>query len=206
MVRFAGFSAVVLLLAGCLVLARHGWRVQERQSAPAITSVVSTVAGPAPLASEVQRLRAQVAVLQAEVHASRTAPAAPDRAPAVREEPERQQPPLEPAQVQERYQSLFEAEVVDTNWARDEERSVVGFFGSEANRGAHLDKVECRESMCRILVRFDDPGARSGFIAQMGSPPFDHGGFYRTDEATGDVTLFTAREGRALPDVQPDVT
>jgi hypothetical protein len=88
--------------------------------------------------------------------------------------------------------------------ARGEENAVVAFFATDSAKGAHLEKAECRESMSRIRVRFDDSSAHAHFLTNMGSPPFDHGGFYRTDEATGAFTLYTAREGRTLPSVQPE--
>lgn len=165
-------------------------------------------------ASELQLLRAEVATLGEQLRArspaaaASTKPEAPpadgdadaDRDPA----PAAPQAVSDPATLQASYDAAFERELPDAGWARNEERSIVAFFGTDAAPGALLERVECHESMCRMRIQFQDPTAHQRFMVNLGSPPFDHGGFHRTDETTGALTLYTAREGRSLPTVEAD--
>lgn len=146
------------------------------------------------LKAEVQSLKAR----QDEKPAVRPASSAADDPGATPPE----QPPLEYAAVAASYEAIFDAERTDTAWSIGEQRAISDLF-ARGVEGARLQKAECREDMCRVSIQFSTPAARQQFInAGIGQPPFDHGGFFHTDEATGDFTLFSAREGRTLPAVQ----
>ena len=112
----------------------------------------------------------------------------------------------DPATLQASYDAAFARELPDAGWAHNEERAIVGFFDTDAAQGARLERVECHESMCRMRIQFQDPAAHQRFMTNLGSPPFDHGGFHRTDETTGALILYTAREGRSLPTIEADDT
>lgn len=163
-------------------------------------------------ASELQLLRAEVATLGEQLRARSPAAAAstkPEAAPADGDverapAPAAPQAVSDPATLQASYDAAFERELPDAAWARNEERTIVAFFGTDAAPGALLERVECHESMCRMRIQFQNPAAHQRFMINLGSPPFDHGGFHRTDETSGALTLYTAREGRSLPTVEAD--
>jgi hypothetical protein len=163
-------------------------------------------------ASELQLLRAEVATLGDQLRARSPAAAASTKpeAPPADGELERDPAPAapqavsDPATLQASYDAAFERELPDAAWARNEERTIVGFFDTDAAQGARLERVECHESMCRMRIQFQDPAAHQRFMVNLGSPPFNHGGFHRTDETSGALTLYTAREGRSLPTFEAD--
>lgn len=161
-------------------------------------------------ASELQLLRAEVATLGDQLRARSPAASTKPEAPPADGELERDPAPaapqavIEPAALQASYDAAFDRELPDAGWARNEERAIVGFFGTDAAQGARLERVECHESMCRMRIQFQDPAAQQRFMVNLGSPPFDHGGFHRTDETSGALTLYTAREGRSMPTFEAD--
>lgn len=165
-------------------------------------------------ASELQLLRAEVATLGDQLRARSPAAAASTQAEAPPADGELERDPApaapqarsEPAALQASYDAAFDRELPDAGWARNEERAIVAFFGTDAAQGARLERAECHESMCRMRIQFQDPAAHQRFMVNLGSPPFDHGGFHRTDETSGALTLYTAREGRSLPNIETDDT
>ena len=197
----------VLPISGIFAFAcsgSHGEKASTR-GGPVATSELA-LSAPRP-AEDLQLLRARVAGLEAELRMP--APAAPlvaGTARAIEPSKELARRVVEPAMLQAHYDAVFSAENPDKRWAPVEENAVAALFSTDSAQGARLEKAECRESMCRIRVHFDDPGARTHFMANIGVAPFNHGGFYRTDEATGAFTLYTAREGRSLPSVDPGPT
>jgi hypothetical protein len=184
---------------------------QPEKSSPGASSVAepaTPLQASLPVA-ELQLLRARVAGLEAELHPLQPAalPAAAMPLATGESSPHAESSrAAEPAALQARYDAAFAAESVDPPWARAEESAVQTFFDAESAKGAHLEKAECRESMCRMRLRFDDSSTRSHFLTNLGSPPFDHGGFYRIDEDTGAFMLYTSRKGRTLPSAAPEPT
>jgi hypothetical protein len=142
-------------------------------------------------------LQAQVEGLQQQV-AARTAATPPATHPAAAL-PERGDDPAKLVQV--RYDAVFEAQPADPAWAPAERRVIADFFSSTTIAGMRLEALECRDSLCRVRLHFDDDLRRREFTARLGEPPFHHGAFYRAEPETGQFALFTAREGRALPRV-----
>ena len=112
-------------------------------------------------------------------------------------------PELDGPAVATQLEELIAEQPIDRGWAGGEERTLSEFFRSLApGDGAHLEDLECRNSMCRVQIHFDDEHARQRFTDdRIGQPPFDHGGFYHSDAETGAFALYTAREGHTLPDV-----
>jgi len=153
---------------------------------------------------QVQSLKAQVEGLEARHEASVTLQAATP-APTTEQAPSAvpaAPPPLESAAVAASYETIFDQERADSAWSANEQRAISDLF-ARGVEGARLQKAECRENMCRVSVQFTTAAARQKFISgAIGQPPFDHGGFFHTDEATGAFTMFSAREGRTLPAVQ----
>jgi hypothetical protein len=203
-------SGIVTLSAGFFVatvgvcwLIAGGQRAQQaipQSRAGVDPEALSAVLG------QVESLRAQVENLKAQ-HASLILPtasstASPTAEPAlIASAGAAAPPPLEYAAVAASYETLFDAERTDSAWSVHEQRAIFDLF-ARGVEGATLQKAECHEDMCRVNILFSNTAARQKFISGgIGQPPFDHGGFFHTDETTGAFTLFSAREGRALPAV-----
>lgn len=191
----------VPMLLGCFAWACFGSH-REKASGTAVSDINAREANLS-AASEIadsQLLRARV---EAQLRALPTAEAVPVarvvEAPTRVLDPDLARRLPSAAVLQSHYDAALAAERADARWAPAEESVVLAFFASDAAKGARLEKAECRESMCRIRVRFDDHEARARFLTKIGTPPFQHGGFYRTDDASGIFTLYSAREGRTLP-------
>jgi hypothetical protein len=202
-------AAVLVVGFGVAIWPQGGRRVTD----PKVGSSAQSHEVPSPReAIEVELLRAEVATLGDQLRArspaaaASTAPEAPPADAALERDPAPTLPQAvsEPAALQASYDAAFDRELADAGWARNEERAIVGFFDTDAAQGARLERVECRESMCRMRIQFQDPAAHQRFLVNLGSPPFDHGGFHRTDETSGALTLYTAREGRSMPTFEAD--
>ncbi|HYP76716.1 MAG TPA: hypothetical protein VER12_12200 [Polyangiaceae bacterium] len=197
---------------GFLALACFGSR-SEKKLSPEASEVAAvkanSIKAPSPAEQDLQLLRARVAGLEAELRTPRASPvtgAVVDAAARTIDNPTLSRRLPGPATLQAHYDVMFANEKADLRWAPEQENAVLAFFASVPTKGVRLEKAECRESLCRIRVHFDDRGARTQFLTNIGSPPFDHGGFYRSDEATGALTLYTARAGRTLPSVDSGPT
>lgn len=208
-------SGIVALSAGLVIAAVGGcWLIaggqrgkqenlQSRPSAPGVDpNALSAVLG------QIESLKAQVENLKAEHAASLALPAAsaaepPTAEPASTESAEPPpQPPLEYAAVAASYEAIFDGERTDSAGAVADQRAISDLF-ARGVEGATLQKAECRVNMCRVNIQFSNAAARQKFISGgIGQPPFDHGGFFHTDETTEAFTLFSAREGSTLPEVQ----
>jgi len=112
-------------------------------------------------------------------------------------------------------ETAFDEQRVDSSWAFDKERQIEEFISNLASEEteddntpqtrALLSKItltdsECRDTMCRIEVSFEnDPQARDQFLLMLGRPPFD-GPSFSTQSENGQTTLaYIARENFSLP-------
>lgn len=200
-------AGVVLSLGlGCGVVA---WFVATRKQAPAAPVAVHESADPAPapaantnaaigsVAFRVTQLQAQVAGLQEQL--AQQGPRRPSASAAPRPA-QPGEPVIDHARrVQVHYDGVFDAQPTDAAWAGTERQTIADFFSANSLAGLRLEGLDCRESMCRVRLHYDGDPARLAFMAKLGSPPFDHGAFYRADPETGQLTVFTARQGRELP-------
>jgi len=108
-------------------------------------------------------------------------------------------PPLSPAAVHQSLDARLLEERADPTWAPREEQSFKAFFADAARAHGQLTGVACRETLCQLRVRFKSAAERGRFEQeQLGTPPFDQGGFLHTDETTGELLLYTARAGQQL--------
>jgi hypothetical protein len=190
------------------VLAAVGFLVIDRPGpAPAAPEIAKKIEKPRPRSAEVDALRTEVRLVQAELaglgdrvneQAARRAVAAPE-APVTKEAAARPvSKGLDPELVQAHLDAEFESEVADASWSRGEERAITDFVTRQVAKGTRIDAVECRASMCRLKLTFENDTAREDFKTHIGEAPLDKGGFYRSDDATG-FTFFAARAGHPLP-------
>jgi HAMP domain-containing protein len=161
------------------------------------------------VASEVRALRAELAHVRAELQATSAGAAvqAAAKTELAADAPSGQrQQDLDVNALRAGFQAVFEGQATDWAWANQQQGEIASAFKKLPQPGARLDKVECRQSMCRVDARFDSARARQTFLNEsIGAPPFDHGGFYHTNYETEAVTLFLAREGHSLPSLEPDL-
>jgi hypothetical protein len=151
---------------------------------------------------EFKRLRREVSNLRQRLIDAETARATGESSDAVSDSessPNVEPPPapLDGASMHQGYDTVFEGELTDVAWARNEERAITTFVSS--NGASKLESVECRTHMCRIVVSFSDARSREMFRARIGEPPLDHGGFYHIDSDGNRLTYFEARAGEVLP-------
>ena len=205
--RVAG--VLVLGLLGCAVLAWftvfHAGRraapeaLREASDSPLALAERTTIGAVALRASPPP---APLAGLQEQPGAPAVAPPAsrPGQGAAEPEGPAPDQGRL----VQVRYDGIFDVQALDFTWAQSERKVLADFFSASALPGVRVDELDCRESMCRARLHVEGDLARRGFVARLGSPPFDHGTFFHADAETGQLTVFSARQGRQLPGLDPD--
>lgn len=86
-----------------------------------------------------------------------------------------------------RFQEAFEREEVDFEWASAYESEVRGFLARFSTNS--VERLECRSTLCRAVIRHDDTEARHDFAEALGSGPLTGGSFFLpvTDGALGSV-------------------
>jgi ActR/RegA family two-component response regulator len=100
----------------------------------------------------------------------------------------------------------FDDQATDPEWAQRAEKAMFDSTASPAFRGAELEEAECRRTLCRAVVTFEDHHARERFpqvIDLEPWTPWTHGGFVR-DHEDGKIEVFVVREGHALPTPSPE--
>jgi hypothetical protein len=128
--------------------------------------------------------------------------------------PEKVHPAPEPSAMRDHYDISFLGDHADSNWTAREAREATSKLTSALPEGSSLRSFECRTSMCRIEVShkdfkhatefnetaFRDPSTRiwntAGFSAPLRDEP-------STDGSIVNV-VFVAREGKGLPEFEPD--
>jgi len=105
------------------------------------------------------------------------------------------------------YESSFEAERRDTDWAYDHEQEIGGFFAGEHLEGNHLDNVVCRDTLCRVEVAHASETSRERVATLWGQGPFAHGGYTRYYPDENRSVWFVGREGHPFqqpPSAKPN--
>jgi len=172
--------------------ARGGEKLPARLEEPDTKNAV--------LASQLALLEAQVAGLQAQARERALQARLADPADVGAKEAPPEPAPLDGAAVRFEYDQEFERQISDGSWATTESRALRAFI-DENTKGGTVESLECRSSMCRVRMSFEKPSDRRAFMASVGSPRFENASFMSTDEATGKLTLFTARHGENLPEL-----
>jgi hypothetical protein len=210
-------SATVALVAGVLIAGALavGFLIHARDERPSSAkqriAAVPTSTAASQADPRIELLQAQIAGLNDRLadserlaKAGRDAQRTPEPEPTANAE----QPPPETrwtdgAKVSRRFDQRFEAQAVDGAWAVSESRSLRTFIDSSAPR-ARVEALECRSSMCRARLGFVDRKDRQAFVTRVASPEFAPAAYMSTDAESNEVTLFTARAGRDLPDVSAE--
>jgi uncharacterized protein (DUF2236 family) len=201
------FVALSALMLAVSVAFWSGERSAIKSPALAVAQPVtprgdSTPRPPEPTRAELALLQAQVAGLRdqmLEAERTRQGVAALAEAPAPPPSPA----PLEGPEIRVRYDKIFDQEVADLNWSRAERQTLAGFFAGDPE-GLRVEALECKRSMCRARLGFENRTARDRFLAKVGTPPLDKGSFWNSNPEGTSVALFTAREGQPMPDVSQE--
>ena len=198
------WALLVLSTAACALALMAGMRAGSpsgsiARPSPSSVELVPRAPSSPELKTELAMLQAQIAGLRDQVLETEQARQRAERTATAEREPS--PPPLEGPEIRTRYEQVFDSQLADTNWARTEQQALSTFFRSDAAAGARVEALECRSTMCRARLRFEARAARDRFLTNIGAPPFDKGSFWSSDSGGQNLTLFTAREGQALPDV-----
>ena len=98
-------------------------------------------------------------------------------------------------------EARLRSEPSDVRWARHAEASVASGIAAGGFEGVTVHEVECRTSLCRLTIDFDDEQIRDGTFSDVLSHiPWDGIRFFRASD--GDprrIVVYAAREGRQLP-------
>lgn len=129
-----------------------------------------------------------------------------ERAPAPEEEPAAEPPKL--SDNLEDYRDylavVFDQDLRDRSWEMTAETKVRDGLAKLDMKGARVRSLECRASLCRLVMDADDPGpvdnAKSSILHSM----FWEGPKLVTSGAgqggANEVVAFFGREGREMPD------
>ncbi len=101
-------------------------------------------------------------------------------------------------EVIDMHEDTFAQQIEDSSWGRDEADVLLDHLVSEPIEGISVTAVECREIACRMEFELEQEDAADRFLARVGLPPFDKGGFHYTSEDGLGMIVFTGREGFPL--------
>jgi len=138
---------------------------------------------------QVNLLEDQVRNLSQRSNAAVAAPADSEVEPA---------PASSPSQLRTTLDERMEEEASDARWAPREQKAFESFFAELPASAGKLVRAECRETLCKLRIRFEGEARGRFETERLGTAPFDKGGFLQTDETTGELLLYTAREGHTL--------
>jgi hypothetical protein len=148
-------------------------------------------------------------VLVALAESSAGATSAQDDGP--REIPAARRAPVERTEEERRVyaSAIFDAEPVDTNWARATQRDLAGKLRELAGSSSRVQTVDCRNTLCRVELSHDNGEASGGFLRSfMRSHAWSGNGMavHGEPDPKGRVTLtlYLAREGAPLPEAEPE--
>ena len=94
---------------------------------------------------------------------------------------------------------IFVHENRDDPWASAREAQIRGARADERLSGVESIGVECRTSVCRIVLGLDPTRARRTLLALTVTPPLNTSGFHGIDpDDDRKIRLFISREGTVL--------
>ena len=93
----------------------------------------------------------------------------------------------------------------DTAWSSDVETSLANMYVDRKFPKSHVDRIECRKTLCRMQARHDDPAAYEDWLQRF--PAHEKGLLQRITlrkvQSDGSVhtTTVMAREGHSIPEI-----
>lgn len=206
--RLLKVTAAVGGLAAVALLVRAGQQQQQSQEeVQALRAELAEVRAGMPRRPTVQEpgtggvqaLRDAVASLQRTVAQQRkespeqveeTGGLGPDRAPAITYE-----------QSQAAVLTAYARETLDPDWSRASERKLDATVRPHLPGGSQLKSVECRSTMCQLVVAHRDPNAEGSFLMEAfrGWPGSIFVAGERQERGELLVTFIASREGTEPP-------
>lgn len=150
----------------------------------------------AALAHDVNDLRRQLEQLQA------TGAPAPDAAPTSEPDPYPELDGNEHAQaVAESVEQHLLEQAVDTEWAAGMQARFDELFANERLTGSHVGAVDCRSTLCRLEVSFDDLTGRDALVDAASSllEPNAQGFAHIEDDEDLEIQVYLSRQDTVLP-------
>ena len=90
---------------------------------------------------------------------------------------------------------LHDHETPDPNWSTEMETQVRQAFATDGVAGNTLEQVDCRATLCRLLVRHADPAAADRLSFISFDPIFAGGGMTARSEDSSVTEMFIFRSG-----------
>lgn len=219
-------AASGLTLAATTVVLVRNWRpdrsrdlnlekevAQLRDQVDALKNEQSSQTGLASLSQEVRALSAQTSRLNEQRPA---APAAPDMTrrppeprlmdPRTRGDEQRFKNTQIANAAGEKLDAELGRESIDRAWSAGTSSDINAVF--KPLTSSQLVNVDCRSSLCRVLIRHDSAEDQHGFAKKiLGAPPFDQDVLFRYDfdSTPPKTTLYVARQGVSLPQLVGDI-
>jgi len=97
-------------------------------------------------------------------------------------------------------EQTMQREETDPQWAEGAQQSLRDAFQDVELTGLHFEDAVCQTTLCRLNLTVDvdtDPG--EGFREMRDAIPWEGTGFSRIDAETGEIEVYLARKGHALP-------
>lgn len=92
-------------------------------------------------------------------------------------------------------------EPVDAQWSASMQTRFDELFAAEALAGSHVGAVDCRTTLCRLDVSFDDPSRRVALVNQVSDllEPNAQGFAHIEDDGDLEIQIYLSRQGTGLP-------
>lgn len=181
--------------AGSTKSHRPSSRASAEEPAPTRAVVSDVRQRQAVLAHEVDDLRRQLA----QIHES-GAPSPQVTTPVVADEPEIDGNE-HAREVADGFEQSLGEQPVDVEWAEGMQARFDQFFATEQVAGSHVGAVDCRSTLCRIEVSFDDQGGRDALIGEVSGllEPNAQGFAHIEDDEDLEIQVYLSRQDTMLP-------
>jgi hypothetical protein len=107
---------------------------------------------------------------------------------------------------QQFYAATFEQEPRDRAWGNQMESRVTSAVSAAAFPGTHVESVDCRSTLCKVVLSHDDAAAEQAVGSfPMAVPEFAEGTLSASNDAKGRLLTvgYFARSGHKLPSDEP---
>jgi hypothetical protein len=89
----------------------------------------------------------------------------------------------------------LEGEPVDQNWSRAQTGVIQSLFDDPSAVGNTLESVECRSTLCRLVVNYANDEARTALETLLTLGPLKGGNLTRSGQRPGQMVAYVYREG-----------
>jgi hypothetical protein len=112
-------------------------------------------------------------------------------------------PPAEPvasdADARQSFSDFYAAtlaeQVVDVAWNGERQNEIRAYFNPDDFPGCQIESVECRATLCRVLIQHEDAKALALMSAASGRGPLRDGAVSLADRTHNTTELYLGRQG-----------